>query len=364
MNLTDSLISKSEHSETINKIKFVLITLVVLDHNKLFRLFWPDVFEPLTFHVVGFFLLAFSFDRHLLSYQFIKDRVARYLVPFWWFLFFATVGSSLISNNLSITSVALNYISSALVGSAELLKLTSGLYMLWFLPCLFGLTCAIAFFDSIENKFYKSIICLVAGIMHFASPFLTGSWIAWIPAGLPIISFIFIIGLVWREIIRLPLLDYFGLIAVVVSIISFGILVNKKIHIEIGTFEISELKNLFYFLLHDLNLISSSIAIIWLSKNIKNTKWIEYIGKNSMLIYLIHPFIYFFVNKKIYLLEDLKTNYLHFISACAVTAFVIILSCLLSFIVCKYPLVSSLLVPKTWASWLPVAYFNTLKTAK
>lgn len=68
------------------RIKGILIVVVAADHNDWFRQLAPNLFEPLTFHVLGFFLLAFTFGTKEWSLSYISNRIARYMIPYWWAL--------------------------------------------------------------------------------------------------------------------------------------------------------------------------------------------------------------------------------------------------------------------------------------
>ena len=65
----------------IDNFKGLLIIIVVMDHNDLMRALAPDLFKPLTFHVLGILALSFILPLKAASLQFFRDRLIRYFSP-------------------------------------------------------------------------------------------------------------------------------------------------------------------------------------------------------------------------------------------------------------------------------------------
>ena len=281
----------------INRIKGILIILVVMDHNEWFRLLWPKLFEPLTFHVLGFFLLSFTASKKTISLKFIADRVARYLVPFWWTLALSSVCYySMTKSESSLNEMMLKYLMAALLGSAITVKNASGLYMMWFLPCLFGLTCLLALIDSLNTNLVRLFVWILAILCYFLMPNIVGHWISWIPFGIPVVAYIFIFGLTWRKILNFRIPKYAGPLSLLTFTFCYALLMHTNVHIEIGTLEIYSLRDPLMALLHLISVFTALFTIIWVSNMMNELKWIENIGISSLLIYLIHPFFYFIIN--------------------------------------------------------------------
>jgi len=347
-------------SRVSNKVKGILIVLVVIDHNDWFRQLSPQVFGPLTFHVLGFFLLAFSFGKKNLTYQFILDRIARYMVPFWWALAVTALAFTWVyQSQVKGAAVLENFLMAALIGSASWVKASSGLFMLWFLPCLFGLSCLLAINDSRTGQRARAAAWGLAIAVNFSLPYLTGIWMTWVPFGLVIASYVFFPGLIWRQLLLLRLPHYSGLLAFFVFLICYGSLVMNKVHIEIGTLEIMALKNPLFMFLNFLSVFSAMLTLVWAVDYFGPLRWLEALGKNSMLIYLIHPACYLVISRLwVSPPQAASSSPMLFIHACTTTALAVSLAYGSSLLVTRSQVLSAWIMPQGWLQWPPVAYWR------
>jgi len=347
-------------SRVSTKVKGILIVLVVMDHNDWFRQLAPQVFGPLTFHVLGFFFLAFSFGKKTLTYQFFLDRIARYMVPYWWTLALTTLAFSWVfQSQVNGHAVIENFVVAALIGSASMVKTSSGLFMLWFLPCLFGLTCLLAVHDSQTSQRVRAAVWSSAIAVHFSLPYLTGIWMSWVPFGLVIASYVFFPGLIWRQLMLLRLPHYSGLLAFFVFLICYGSLATAKVHIEVGTLEIMALKNPLFMFLNFVSVFSAMLTLVWAADYFGSLRWLEALGENSMLIYLIHPACYL-VLSRLWVSPTLaaSSSPMLFIHACTTTALAVTLAYGASLLMTHSPVLSAWITPQGWRQWPPVAYWR------
>ncbi len=343
-------------SKVSDRVKGILIVVVAADHNDWFRQLAPRVFEPLTFHVLGFFLLAFSFGFKSWHGQFVADRVARYLVPFWWTLAAASLAFGVVfGGGGGFIERVMGFLLAALIGNADVVKASSGLLMLWFLPCLFGLSCLLAFYDSRLTRRGRQVALGVAVAAHVLLPMLARPWMQWLPFGLVVAADVFALGLVWRQLLLRRWPGYVGPVALLVWVACYGLLVGARTHIEIGTLEISAMRDPWVLVLNDVAALSAMIAIIWLAEHARVTRWLEGVGKNSLLVYLIHP-VFYVLLARVWVapaLLDLAPLVL-FLHACATTALAVSLAYGVSRLLSASPLISSWITPRTWAQWPPV----------
>lgn len=332
------------------------MVLVAIDHNDWFRQLAPRVFNPLTFHVLGFFLLAFSFGEKPWSGRFIADRLVRYLVPFWWALAAASVAFGLFfRRDVNLVEGFIDFLLAALFGSADLVKASSGLLMLWFLPCLFGLICLMAFYDSLDNHRVRHVGFGFALAAHVLLPVLVQPWMQWFPFGLIVAVDVFVLGLIWRQLLQTRLPDYVGPMALILCIVCYGTLVFSRVHIEIGTLEIRALSNPWILLLHDLTVFSAMVSMIWVAENVTLTCWLAGVGKNSLLVYLLHP-IFYVILSKIWVspvqtaLSSMMLGFHAFIT----TVIAVCLAYGVSRVVSGVPFLSAWITPKSWQHWPPL----------
>ena len=342
-------------SQVSDRVKGILIVLVAVDHNDWFRQLAPRMFDPLTFHVLGFFLLAFSFGAKPWCGRFVADRLVRYLVPFWWALAAASLAFGLVfRGGSSLVGGVIHFLLAALVGGADLVKASSGLLMLWFLPCLFGLTCLLAFYDSLVTRRARHVALGLALGAHVLLPVLVLPWMQWLPFGLVVAADVFVLGLIWRQLLQRRLPGYVGPMALVVCIVCYGVLVQAKTHIEIGTLEIRAMGNPWILLLHDVTAFSAMVTMIWVAEHVAVTRWLDGVGKNSLLVYLMHPIFYVILTKLwVSPAQADLTNLVLGLHACATTAIAVSLAYGVSRMVSSAPVLSAWITPKTWQQWPP-----------
>jgi hypothetical protein len=365
MNSTAQELLADKLSRVANRLKGLLILVVVLDHNDWFRQLAPQVFGPLTFHVLGFFLLAFSFSEKTLSFDFIATRMARYLLPFWWALTLTALASSWVLKTDAGGRAGLeNFLSAAVVGSASLVKTSSGLYMLWFLPCLFGLNCLVAGADAWTRKRGHTAVVSLAVAAHLALPFLKGAWMVWVPFGLLIAGYVLVLGLIWRQCLGRRWLPSVGPSALLVFIVCYGLLVVKKVHIELGTLELSALQTPGIWVLHLLSVVSALLTLVWVAEFLKPLGWFERIGEKSMLVYLIHPVAYL-VLSKLWLspVQAASGSFVLLFHACATSALALAGAYGVAWVLSRSPVFSAWVTPATWRHWPPWGYLRQLRAA-
>lgn len=362
MSSLDQALLGGKLSRVANRLKGLLILVVVLDHNDWFRQLAPQVFGPLTFHVLGFFLLAFSFSEKSLTLDFIASRMARYLVPFWWALALTSMATSLIlKSDISVLMAIENFLVAAVVGSASLTKTSAGLYMLWFLPCLFGLTCLLAGADSWTRQQGPTTVYSLAFAAHLALPYVKGVWMSWIPFGLLIAAYVFFLGLVWRQCLGFRWTAFVGPLALACFMVGYGFLVVNKVHIELGTLELSALQNPGTWALHLLSVFSALLVLVWLADCFKPLGWIERIGEQSMLVYLIHPLSYLALTKLwVSPGQAESSSGMLLFHACATSALAVASAYGLSLILSRSEVFSSWVTPPTWRQWPPTGYLRQL----
>jgi len=341
------------------RIKGILIVVVAADHNDWFRQLAPNLFEPLTFHVLGFFLLAFTFGTKEWSLTYISNRIARYMIPYWWALSATTLAFFLMyRSHASASDSLLAWGLAMLIGNAPFTKSASGLLMLWFLPALFGLTCLLAMFDSLRSHRIKLVVWGVALVAHLTTPVAPRAIMLWLPFGFAIAINIFFLGLVWRELLNCRLPRLWGPIVTSIFILSYGVLVSGPTHLEIATFYLVGINQPQILFFQDISGIMGVLTVVWLASLPKQLKWAEAIGKNSLLVYLIHPVAYVVIGKIIALVFGSVTSPILLLFCGLLTTCLAVGSAFtLSILVASFAPISAWITPKTWEQWPPTRLF-------
>jgi fucose 4-O-acetylase-like acetyltransferase len=245
-----------------------------------------------------------------------------------------------------------------LIGNAPFTKSASGLLMLWFLPALFGLTCLLAAFDSMRLSRFKYVGLGIALAAHLVIPILPRSEMLWLPFGLAIAMNIFFLGLVWRQLLNLRLPKMWGPIVTLVFILSYGALVAGPVHLEIATLELAGINNPEAMFLQDVSGITGVLTVVWLVSIPKHLQWLEAIGRNSLLVYLLQPVAYVAIGKLLPAISgNVSTQPQLLFYGCLTTCIALGSTFALSLFVTRSTLLSAWITPKTWTQWPPAARF-------
>lgn len=342
-----------QHSDTI---KGILVLLVVMDHNDWLRAATPELFRPLTFHVLGFFFLAFAFAEKRLSVKFALDRACRYLVPFWWMLLLTSlIYSFVLAKGITPMSQILAVAAAAIIGNAPFVKASSGLLMLWFLPALLGLNLLIAAYDEVNKSAVRWLLAVAAFAVHLMLPLLNVAQLMWLPLGLGIALEVFVLGLAWRYALTMRLTASGWLLVATLWAGSYAILVAQHVNVEIATLDVYGITHPQTMVLQDLEGFLGVAMVIWLAQYLSGINLLKAIGRRSMLVYLIHPLVYQASNVVLppNRLED--PNWLTLCVGGAVTGVAAtVIAYWLAVGIEQSPTLSSWLTPRYFSDWPPV----------
>ena len=154
----------SDPPMTIDKIKGVLIVLIVVGHNFLITSAVPGLYRILyCFHVGGFFLLSACLSRHPSDGRKLADKSFRYYVPYALFLtLYSIVFSLMVAGGRNPADTLRDYVASLVVPTADSIKSASGVLMLWFLPSLICFTV----FDLLQRRLGPWAGMLITAVCH------------------------------------------------------------------------------------------------------------------------------------------------------------------------------------------------------
>lgn len=353
---------RAEIEANADRFKGLLILVVAADHNDWFRKLAPAIFEPLTFHVLGFLLLVFTFGSRQWGFRFVADRAARYLVPYWWALTAASVAFFfLYRNHGALGDAGVDWMLAALLGNAPFVKSSSGLLMLWFLPALFGLVCIVALYDAALSGRQRAMAFFLAIICHLFLPLAPHEGLFWLPFGLAIAANIFLLGLLWRRMIIIALPKFWGPVVCAIFVVSYSLLVLRPVRLEIATLDFLALDSGIWFFLQDAAGVAGVLAALWLAGLPQRAGWLEEIGKKSLLIYLLHPVAYVLLGKIWPVAGGPHSSAMLLVKGGAALICTLLLSYLLARLVSRSRLLSGWVTPRSWEQWAPVCLLSRIR---
>ena len=188
----------SDPPMTIDKIKGVLIVLIVVGHNFLITSAVPGLYRILyCFHVGGFFLLSACLSRHPSDGRKLADKSFRYYVPYALFLtLYSIVFSLMVAGWQNPADTLRDYVASLVAPTADSIKSASGVLMLWFLPSLICFTV----FDSLQRRLGPRAGIVITAVCHASIGCLPREWLAEVPWFMAAAGFMLFPAAVAREL--------------------------------------------------------------------------------------------------------------------------------------------------------------------
>lgn len=201
----------------IDALKGLLITLIILGHNYFYSRYWPFAFSLLyNFHVACFLLLPFLFPLNRIGVQGLRDRMLRALAPQAIFLIAAMAAYFVLFVVKDWHGIA-GWLGGVAVGlvfqTEQLLENASGFRHFWFLPAMASLLGLLWVYDH-AGRGVRMAILATALLWHVSIGFLKAPEIQYLPWGIAIVGFVFLPGLLVRQLDRQ--IRWTGLLDVVV----------------------------------------------------------------------------------------------------------------------------------------------------
>ena len=333
----------------VDAFKGLLILLVVVGHNSFITRGMPDFNKLLyTFHVFLFFYLPFLFDVTGISCRALIDRLVRYGVPYTFFcvlaaaLYFFSYGKS--GDSLWLADFVVGFG----VGSAPLLGRVTGFQLYWFLPAIFTLFVFRSFAEGLDRK-WKRVLLVVFCVLHGFIGLFPQVLKVYAPLGVLIVIFVYPVGILCRlfwvrlsqaALLRLGVISFIGLL--------FSLLVADRLRIWINLAELRvyAVDNILMLLLQDLISLFAFFAFLGLSSIYSRFDFLVFLGRNSLLIYLVHSLYFQFV------IRALSGLRLDSISIGVVSLVVtVLLSMLSAHVLNSSKRLKGLLFPKNFVEW-------------
>lgn len=268
--------------------------LIVLGHNWFFtmatiKLCMMEYFYM--FHIAGFFMLPFLYGSRGLTWRGIGDHAARLMWPFLILTTVFYIGVWVIAKGNDFSAGQL--IDTLASGNSSKLKLYCGFQVLWFLPSMFA---AMIVHDLVfTGRFFKAVV-IVLGLWLLADKALD-TWdvdlhVVWrwaLPYGVGYILPFCLFGIVVRWLLvnvknRKAACVVCLAVIVAVTVYFFNNL-SYYAHwqyIDRG----ADVGGVFYP-------VAFMFIVVTFSGRLSRFSFIEWIGRNSLTVYLVHPFVGF-----------------------------------------------------------------------
>ncbi len=339
---------------SIDAVKGLLVLIVIMDHNDLLRAWVPEFFKPLTFHVLGFLILPFLAPVKFLSQRQLFDRAIRYLVPFWCVLTFTTaLYTVLLRHDAPANVVLIDWLAALLIGSAPLVKTASGFYYLWFLPALFGVVYVLSIFDTVGRR-SKTIITTAARLTHAFIAMFSIELLKYTPFGVLIVLWIFPFGVLMRIALKSESFYRYRYAVLGAFIVSYGYLVFRGKNIEIMTLELHSVTDPLLFILQDISAFTGVVVAIWLAMKLNTVRFINACGKHSLMVYLLHPLIFFCGMKVLGASTWNLESYALALTAILSVVITAGIALLVAILISRLHFTRTWITPKDWNGWGPV----------
>lgn len=289
--MSQSELSKLDESYIIDILKGLLILWVLVDHNDYIRSIVPNFIRLLNFHVIGFLVIPFLFNNKSISFDRVKVYFARYYLPFIYFFVFAALSNYFLKSHYTFNVHELSI--ALLTGSMTNIDKSINLSMLWFLPTLFSTVCLVLLYNRITRSLPLFFFILVMLLGHICIG--GGGFSQNIPFGLGVSLYVFILGFLVKKII--VFFKYYNVYlmffcAFIIYLVTLNYGIENGLKTEVGACDVPTFRDFIDLIVIDALGLSGFLSMYYVARLIKSG-FLKYLGKNSLKIYMVHPYFYF-----------------------------------------------------------------------
>lgn len=294
-----------------NIIKGFLILLVIFDHNEFAHVAFHGFLSGHGFHVVGFMVLPFLRPAGKFNSEFFKRIFFRYYYPF---LIISVLMASLVAviNSTPFEISMKNLIIALYSGSSDALKTSTNMSLLWYLPSFISVLILKTALGDINRPLQIGLFFILF-FLHFFVGILPREIHNYLPLGILPAIYIFPLAYIITNINN----QYFMMLSPSISsfVLTIIFILVKSWQITLGSFEkigyavVASIAEPAALISNDLESIIGVLLIFQFSR-LKFLSFIDRAGKNSLQVYLFHPFLaliifklstYFYSSQYLYL---------------------------------------------------------------
>ena len=273
----------------------ILIVLVVIGHNQLFRehFYYSAYILIYSFHVGSFFLLATLSPPRAMGVAVLGGMASRFYKPF---LVFTVIYGVLYlpiylrpydHDGVSwVSDMAL----AAGVATAPLLDMATGLKLLWFLPAFMSFCLLYNLQGSLPGRL-RAAVWPLAAIANATITMVPDERLTFVPLGLGVALFLLFPALLFMRLRRVLGIRHGPLLVVLLFVASSAMIVRLRMEVILSDFWMPSALTPGRLLLCDAQLVLGGLSCLVLARGIAGSKAALWIGERSLHIYLLHaPF--------------------------------------------------------------------------
>jgi len=291
--VTAQLKDKFVRDESLDAVKGFLILCIVLEHNSLLtsQYDWIRAFCD-SFAAGTFLVLTFLRPLQVKSFASFADKHLSYLVPFIIFTVVLAVSNFIMFNDSSFLSSLVLFLKAIFIASPAGIKESTGFTYIWFLPCLIALYSIRYLHLRLGHFLTFSAFAVFLIIGEVDSDVLENT-----PYSLHVIAFIYILGVIYANVhhrvingnilVKLFFVILFILLCFSTSLIGWKLFLAGGI---IPSWR-EPFILIYYAVFHVIAI--PSIYIVFTVLPIKFTGLFALLGQKSLLVYLLHPILFY-----------------------------------------------------------------------
>lgn len=312
-----------ERDPLLDAVKGVLILFIVLEHNKLLTDIY-DWIRPFcdAFAAGCFLIFTFAWPIKKLTLIQYLDKHFAYYWPYIIFIVATSTINYFLFSSFPLGVALSNFLNALILPSPEVIKISTGFMYLWFLPAL----CFIYLIRYFSYN-YQKISFLIAAITWLGIGTIEDDILTKFPFSLHVIGFIFFLGMLYQRLHQRLIsnnicIKAFCIISFTVCSIS-SYFIGWELFLAGGVIPSwKEPLLLAYYSFFMLIAIPSIYHILSFIPSFFNTFFV-FLGKNSLLTYLIHPLIFIAFTQVIPVIKHPFISFVLTIFLCFLTAFLL-----------------------------------------
>lgn len=277
--------AKEGPSIAVDRLKGILILLIVIGHNVLITSEYGDFRRMLyLFHVQSFFLLSACLSKRLPDRRKLVDKLLRYEIPYLAFLLlYALVFTVVLRRGAGLRELPLGLVRCVVAPTETSLKDVAGVLMLWFLPAL----CSFTLFDTALRRWAGALAPAAAAIVHVVLALLPDAFPGGVPWFVRTAAFLLFPAACARALWGRVAPEALFWPAAAAALVSGAALFRTGATFQVASLDLPTL------LVQDAFLLAAFLALSAAPLPAGVSRALALLGRESFVIYLFHTLIFY-----------------------------------------------------------------------